>query len=333
MKDAAGRVIYVGKAKDLRNRAGSYFLKAAAEEQRTAGLVQEIRDIDFLEAESEVDALLLEARLVKDVQPKFNQRPQGRQDLSLPGNPYPGGVSPGRVHPRAERAGHEALWAVCQRQRAAGGDPGVAEDLPLPHLRPRHPRGRPAVAVVPALPAGLASTSARPPATCGSRRRSTARTSAGCSGSWKARRSRCSWRCGRRWKQAARELRFEEAARLRDEIRLWRPWTSAASWTRTCSPRSFTSIPSKGVIGLQEGAEAGPAAADHRGGRHRPSRRQRDGGQPGAVHRRHALQAGLQAVQDPGRRRGSTISPPSTRSWPGGSSGCTTRARSFPTCC
>ena len=73
MKDAAGRVIYVGKAKDLRNRAGSYFLKAAAEEQRTARLVLEIRDIDFLEAESEVDALLLEARLVKDIQPKFNQ--------------------------------------------------------------------------------------------------------------------------------------------------------------------------------------------------------------------------------------------------------------------
>jgi excinuclease ABC subunit C len=73
MKDAAGLVIYVGKAKDLRSRAGSYFLKAAAEDHRTARLVQEIRDIDFLEAESEVDALLLEARLIKDIQPKFNQ--------------------------------------------------------------------------------------------------------------------------------------------------------------------------------------------------------------------------------------------------------------------
>jgi len=72
MKDAAGRVIYVGKAKNLRARAGSYFLKAAAEDRRTADLVAEIRDIDFLEADSEVDALLLESRLVKDVQPKFN---------------------------------------------------------------------------------------------------------------------------------------------------------------------------------------------------------------------------------------------------------------------
>ena len=72
MKDAAGRVIYVGKAKNLRARAGSYFLKAAAEDRRTADLVREIRDIDYLEAESEVDALLMESRLVKDVQPKFN---------------------------------------------------------------------------------------------------------------------------------------------------------------------------------------------------------------------------------------------------------------------
>jgi excinuclease ABC subunit C len=72
MKDTAGRVIYVGKAKNLRARASTYFLKAAADDRRTADLVREIADIDFLEAESEVDALLAEARLVKDIQPKFN---------------------------------------------------------------------------------------------------------------------------------------------------------------------------------------------------------------------------------------------------------------------
>jgi excinuclease ABC subunit C len=73
MKDAAGRVIYVGKAKNLRSRAGSYFLKAAADDRRTAEMVREICDIDFMEAESEVDALLAEARLIKDIQPKYNQ--------------------------------------------------------------------------------------------------------------------------------------------------------------------------------------------------------------------------------------------------------------------
>ena len=72
MKDAAGRVIYVGKAKNLRSRASSYFNKQAFEERRTADWVLEIADVDFVECESEVDALLMESRLVKDIQPKHN---------------------------------------------------------------------------------------------------------------------------------------------------------------------------------------------------------------------------------------------------------------------
>jgi excinuclease ABC subunit C len=73
MKDSAGRVIYVGKAKNLRARAGSYFHAAAADERRTADLLREVADIDFLPADSEVDALLVESRLIKDIQPKYNQ--------------------------------------------------------------------------------------------------------------------------------------------------------------------------------------------------------------------------------------------------------------------
>lgn len=72
MKDSQARVIYVGKAVNLRSRAGSYFSKAAEVERRTAELVTEITDIDYIETESEVDALLMEARLIKDIQPKFN---------------------------------------------------------------------------------------------------------------------------------------------------------------------------------------------------------------------------------------------------------------------
>jgi len=82
MKDLAGRVIYVGKAKNLRSRAGSYFLKAAQQEQRTANWVNEICDIDFMECESEVDALLAESRLIKDVQPKYNK--DLKDDKSFP---------------------------------------------------------------------------------------------------------------------------------------------------------------------------------------------------------------------------------------------------------
>jgi excinuclease ABC subunit C len=72
----------VGKAKNLRSRAGSYFLKAAAEEQRTAVWIGEIADIDYIDCESEVDALLVESRLIKDIQPKFNK--DLKDDKSFP---------------------------------------------------------------------------------------------------------------------------------------------------------------------------------------------------------------------------------------------------------
>ncbi|PQO25353.1 excinuclease ABC subunit C [Blastopirellula marina] len=81
-KDDKGRVIYVGKAKNLRSRAGSYFLAEAAIDQRTGYWVNEIADADYLETESEVDALLAESRLIKDVQPKYNK--EQKDDKTFP---------------------------------------------------------------------------------------------------------------------------------------------------------------------------------------------------------------------------------------------------------
>ncbi len=76
MKDAEGRVLYVGKAKDLRARASSYF-QPSADLLNTRGpdiarMITQVVAVDFLETESEVDALLKESRLVKDIQPPFN---------------------------------------------------------------------------------------------------------------------------------------------------------------------------------------------------------------------------------------------------------------------
>src|SRR3954468_14657947 len=81
-QDKAGRVMYIGKAKDLRARVGSYFLTAAAADQRTERLVREAYDVDFVETESDVDALLMEARLIKDIQPKHNR--DLRDDKTFP---------------------------------------------------------------------------------------------------------------------------------------------------------------------------------------------------------------------------------------------------------
>jgi excinuclease ABC subunit C len=73
MKDAQGRVIYIGKAKNLRSRASSYFHKAATEDRRICDWIAEVADVEYLAADSEVDALLMEARLIKDIQPKYNR--------------------------------------------------------------------------------------------------------------------------------------------------------------------------------------------------------------------------------------------------------------------
>lgn len=70
--DATGEVIYVGKAKDLRNRVSSYFTNSKGHDRKTLRLVSQIRKIEFTIVNTEFDALLLENQLIKRYQPKFN---------------------------------------------------------------------------------------------------------------------------------------------------------------------------------------------------------------------------------------------------------------------
>jgi excinuclease ABC subunit C len=74
MKDARGRIIYVGKAVNLRNRVRSYFHASALENPKTCRLVAEIADLEFIVTESELEALILECNLIKQHRPRFNVR-------------------------------------------------------------------------------------------------------------------------------------------------------------------------------------------------------------------------------------------------------------------
>src|SRR5437762_4428748 len=74
MKDDKGRVIYVGKSASLRDRVCSYFQPATKLDYKKAPLRDCVVDFDFLQTENEVEALLAENRLIKDIQPKFNAR-------------------------------------------------------------------------------------------------------------------------------------------------------------------------------------------------------------------------------------------------------------------
>ncbi|MBI1899355.1 MAG: excinuclease ABC subunit UvrC [Acidobacteria bacterium] len=71
-KDAAGKVIYVGKARDLRARVRSYFNDDRLADVKTGTLIAEARDIDFIQVDNNKEALALENNLIKQWKPRFN---------------------------------------------------------------------------------------------------------------------------------------------------------------------------------------------------------------------------------------------------------------------
>jgi excinuclease ABC subunit C len=74
MKDDKGIVIYIGKSASLRERVCSYFQAGTKLEHKKAGLIENVVDFDILQCDSEVEALLAENRLIKDIQPRYNAR-------------------------------------------------------------------------------------------------------------------------------------------------------------------------------------------------------------------------------------------------------------------
>ncbi len=74
MRDSAKRIIYVGKAKNLRNRIRSYFLKLADHTPKTKVLVKKIHEVEFTVTNTELEALLLECNLIKKHRPRYNIR-------------------------------------------------------------------------------------------------------------------------------------------------------------------------------------------------------------------------------------------------------------------
>ena len=72
MKDEAGTVIYVGKAKCLRERLASYYSQPLGYTRKMDGLLQSVREIETRTLGSELEALLVESRLIKELQPRYN---------------------------------------------------------------------------------------------------------------------------------------------------------------------------------------------------------------------------------------------------------------------
>ena len=298
----AGRVIYIGKAKNLRARAGSYFLQAAAEDPRTAKLVREIRDIDYLDAESEIDALLMEARLIKDILPKFNR--DLRDDKTFPyleifthedfprvrftREPQPRGTKlyGPFANPRGLRGAIQVLQKIFKFRTCS---------LDIDPDDPRWRWFRPC----------LLHSINQCTAPCNLRiskeeyRKDIHRLQRFLEGGKK---------------KLLAELRGEMAAAAADlQLRAGRPAPRRNRHARNARrPRDAGNARPAGGLSRRsetrpgraaESAALGPAAADHRGHRHRPHGRHRHGRGGGEVPRRAAVQAGLPADADSRRDR------------------------------
>ena len=82
MKNADGRVLYVGKADSLRNRVRSYFGSKVGVDSRIVRMTQEVADIDYVVTDTVSEAFILEGNLIKEHRPRFNIRL--RDDKSYP---------------------------------------------------------------------------------------------------------------------------------------------------------------------------------------------------------------------------------------------------------
>lgn len=92
MKNSGGKIIYIGKAKALKNRVTSYFRAIESHNAKTYKLVQNIYDFDFIVTPTELDALVLEASLIKLHNPKYNillKDDKGYNYIKISGEEYP----------------------------------------------------------------------------------------------------------------------------------------------------------------------------------------------------------------------------------------------------
>lgn len=91
-KNEAGKILYVGKAKNLRNRVRSYFQSSRNHDPKTRQLVRLIADFEFIVVDNEVEALILESNLIKKHKPRFNiflKDDKSYPHLKLTNEPFP----------------------------------------------------------------------------------------------------------------------------------------------------------------------------------------------------------------------------------------------------
>lgn len=85
MKNKSGKIIYVGKAKALKNRVSQYFGSDKNHEEKVKKMVENVDDFDYILCDSEHEALILECSLIKQYNPKYNILLNTKADIIISG--------------------------------------------------------------------------------------------------------------------------------------------------------------------------------------------------------------------------------------------------------
>ena len=135
-KDSQGKIIYIGKAKDLKKRVGSYFNRPP-DNGKTAELIRRIESVEFIVVDTETEALLLEARLIRQHRPQYNidlKDSERYAYILVTDESFP------RVMTARKAAQRPLVRSVCRRRVQTFANPYChdacqAKNLPDPPLR------------------------------------------------------------------------------------------------------------------------------------------------------------------------------------------------------
>ncbi len=139
MQDAKSEVIYVGKAKALKNRVSQYFANLASHTEKTRAMVSQIDHFDVIIADSEFEALILESSLIKRHQPRYNillKDDKGYPYIRLSREPYPQFSLANRV----EEDGARYFGPYASRRSTQAIVDALRTALRLPTCRKKFPR-------------------------------------------------------------------------------------------------------------------------------------------------------------------------------------------------
>ena len=117
MRDAAGTIIYVGKAVNLRNRVRSYFGSLSGAAPKVARMVSHIADFEYILTDTELEALILENQLIKKHQPHYNVRLKDDKTYPYIRVTVQRGVAARHLHAPARR-GRQPLFRPLRQRRA-----------------------------------------------------------------------------------------------------------------------------------------------------------------------------------------------------------------------